>query len=195
MRSDAAARRVRIIDAACALFRTAPASEVTLERVAQAAGVGIATLYRNFADRSELMLACAVSTLDQGRELQEEILETLKADPDGIKQLWERYVWGLVELGLGQLVPALAPEHLADLPEEVTARREVLHSNNLRILSSAQKAGLADPALKSKQMIAQLIVLARPPLPGVLELEPDVTTQLVKTFLRPPPPPIVDTSA
>ena len=46
MRSDALARRIRIIEAACEIFRTST-DIVPLETIADKAGVGIATLYRS----------------------------------------------------------------------------------------------------------------------------------------------------
>jgi len=55
VRSDALARRIRIIEAACEIFRTST-DIVPLETIADKAGVGIATLYRNFPDRTALIL-------------------------------------------------------------------------------------------------------------------------------------------
>ncbi|OPF78539.1 TetR family transcriptional regulator [Streptomyces antioxidans] len=55
-RSDAVANRAALLDAAeRVLLRDGPA--VPLDVVAREAGVGIATLYRNFADREELYAA------------------------------------------------------------------------------------------------------------------------------------------
>lgn len=114
MRADALVRRRLLIDAATELFRTTNPAEVTLEAVAKKAGVGIATLYRNFADREEL--ASATSDL----------------------------------------------------------------------LGHAQQAGLADPMLSGAQFMAQLIVITRPPISGVLDLDPQVTDRLVTALLLPP---------
>lgn len=56
MRKDAAARRDRLIEAAADLFER-DGYDIALEVVAAAAGVGRATLYRNFPDRGALMTA------------------------------------------------------------------------------------------------------------------------------------------
>jgi AcrR family transcriptional regulator len=70
-RADAARNRVRILDAARALFAERGVAEVTLEEVARAAGVGKATLFRRFGDRAALFLAL----LDEHeRELQDDVL-------------------------------------------------------------------------------------------------------------------------
>ncbi len=64
IRSDAAARRALLLDAADAVFRehgiTAP-----LELIVERAGVGRATLYRNFPDRTALMEALLQRTIQQ----------------------------------------------------------------------------------------------------------------------------------
>lgn len=55
-RSDAAANRTALLDAAERLL-IAVGDRASLEAIAREAGVGIATLYRNFADREELVAA------------------------------------------------------------------------------------------------------------------------------------------
>ncbi|AGM04956.1 TetR/AcrR family transcriptional regulator [Amycolatopsis keratiniphila] len=70
-RSDAARNRAKILKAAEELFAARPAADVTMEDIAKAAGVGRATLYRRYPDRS----AIAVALLDEHeRELQERLL-------------------------------------------------------------------------------------------------------------------------
>lgn len=55
-RADARANRAALLDAAArAVMRDGYA--VPLDRIAQEAGVGVATLYRNFADREALITA------------------------------------------------------------------------------------------------------------------------------------------
>jgi AcrR family transcriptional regulator len=54
LRRDALARRERILAAAVELFRS-EGLEVPLEKIADRAGVGRATLYRNFPDREALL--------------------------------------------------------------------------------------------------------------------------------------------
>lgn len=56
LRADAERNRQRVVDAACELFGTA-GLDVPLEEVAKRAGVGIATLYRRFPTRGELIAA------------------------------------------------------------------------------------------------------------------------------------------
>ncbi len=71
-RADAARNRERIIGAARKLIARKGVREITLDDVAKEAGLGRATLYRRFPDRSALMLALLD---DHERELQDRILE------------------------------------------------------------------------------------------------------------------------
>lgn len=183
MRADALVRRRLLIDAATELFRTTNPAEVTLEAVAKKAGVGIATLYRNFADREELMVECAASALRRAVTIAQQALADFDADPAAA---WEGFVRGLVDLGVGPLIPALAPEHLTELPPTVSTVRDELASATSDLLGHAQQAGLADPMLSGAQFMAQLIVITRPPISGVLDLDPQVTDRLVTALLLPP---------
>ncbi|MEV6824414.1 helix-turn-helix domain-containing protein [Amycolatopsis sp. NPDC051102] len=70
-RADAARNRIRVLEAAEALFAERGVDAVTMDDVAGAAGVGKGTLYRRFGDKGGL----AMALLDQReRELQERIL-------------------------------------------------------------------------------------------------------------------------
>lgn len=63
-RSDAAARRASLLDAADAVF-TAHGITAPLELIIEHAGVGRATLYRNFPDRAALIQALLLRTVDR----------------------------------------------------------------------------------------------------------------------------------
>ncbi len=64
MRRDARARRDALIDAAAACFRES-GYRVSLEEIAERAGVGRGTLYRNFRDRQALALAIFAREVDR----------------------------------------------------------------------------------------------------------------------------------
>lgn len=63
LRKDAAERREALLDAAAGAFAEL-GFDVPLEVIAERAGVGRATLYRNFADRGELAAAVFTAQLD-----------------------------------------------------------------------------------------------------------------------------------
>jgi AcrR family transcriptional regulator len=83
MRRDAAARREALIGAAASCFREA-GYLVPLEQIADRAGVGRGTLYRNFADRASLGLAVFEREL---AEIADEI-----AGVDNIEEAFRRMV-------------------------------------------------------------------------------------------------------
>jgi len=78
LRVDAARNRGRIVEAAQAAFADG-GLEVPLEGVAERAGVGIATLYRRFPTRDDLIAACFERRLEEYARAAEEALEA----PDG----------------------------------------------------------------------------------------------------------------
>jgi AcrR family transcriptional regulator len=70
-RADAARNRARVLKAAARLFSKHDGRELTMEQIAQAAGVGKATLYRRYPDVPSI----AVALLDEHeRQLQEQLL-------------------------------------------------------------------------------------------------------------------------
>ncbi|WP_433466903.1 TetR/AcrR family transcriptional regulator [Spirillospora sp. CA-128828] len=70
-RADAARNRVKVLDAAAALFARHGVETVTMDAVATEAGVGKGTLFRRFGDKAGL----AVALLNEReRELQDAIL-------------------------------------------------------------------------------------------------------------------------
>jgi len=77
MRADAARNRELILDAACLAF-AAKGPEVPLEEIAAEAGVGVATLYRRFPSREDLVEAVASRQID----LYEKALRKALADSD-----------------------------------------------------------------------------------------------------------------
>lgn len=68
MRSDAASNRLRVLSAGARLF-SEQGVEATLNDVARAAGVGVATVYRNFPNRDALLDGLFEVKLEQLVEL------------------------------------------------------------------------------------------------------------------------------
>lgn len=181
MRTDARRRRFNIIRAACRLWRQLPAEEVTLTRVAREAEVGIATVYRNFADRRELSIAAATYLLERAVELQAGALARFDTDPRGS---WEGFVRQLVSMGLGTLVPALAPQHLADLPEGMAAIRRQARTNMEALLARAAASGLIGAQVSADEFVSWLTIASRPPVPAVAELNPQANDELIELILE-----------
>ncbi|PSL05443.1 TetR family transcriptional regulator [Haloactinopolyspora alba] len=77
LRADAARNRARIVDAAWQVF-TAQGPDAPMEDVARVAGVGVATVYRRFGSRAELVACAFERTVAAYGELVDDAL----ADPD-----------------------------------------------------------------------------------------------------------------
>jgi AcrR family transcriptional regulator len=100
-RADAARNRAKVLEAARRLFAEHGVGNVTMEQVAQAAGVGKGTVFHRFGDRAGLVMALVD---DDERALQERLLrgppplgpgapprERLEALVDALLDLLERY--------------------------------------------------------------------------------------------------------
>ena len=78
-RADAQRNRERLLAAALKLF-TASKEEVTLSAVAEAAGVGIGTLYRHFPTRDALVEAVYRHEVERLSDAAPKLLEKMPAD-------------------------------------------------------------------------------------------------------------------
>ena len=98
LRSDARRNREAILDAARELF--ADSADVAMCQVARRAGVGQATLYRNFPNRGAL----AAEILDEHIERIAELAADHEGDPDAFFVLLRSLVTSMVDLyGLAEL--------------------------------------------------------------------------------------------
>lgn len=185
MRKDALERRERIIKAACEVYRIHPHATVPLEEIARRAGVGIATLYRNFADRDSLIEACAKDMFHVVLDIQKTTLAELGAATDSAEaeEIWNRHIDSLLELGLGTLIPAFAPEDLSELPEDLTELRDLTAERTADLLAAARPHGLIAAEIQPLTFIIGLITVSRPPVPGLQKLDPGATRELVDIFL------------
>ncbi len=151
LRADAQQNRQRIIDAASKLFKRA-GIDVPLEDIAREAGVGIATLYRRFPNRSELTAAAFA----QQASVYVDVIDAATAEPNP----WEglcRLVNGLCELqasdaGLRQFVTMTFP----DVPE-VQEMVDSIESKIESLLDRAKYAGSLRPDATTADIVLMLL--------------------------------------
>lgn len=180
MRADAVQRRQAIIDAACEVFRTVPSKDITLTLIAKKAGVGIATLYRNFPTRTHLNIACGLDLLDQLDRAIDTLDKEFDADPE---ETLDTFVWALVHNGIGTLVAVLVPDDPDAIPQEVINKRAELLEKMDTFLTRAATQGLVPPNLKAEQLAAELFVVTRPQSHTLSLIDPTVRDRLVSRLL------------
>ena len=143
-RADAQRNRERLLAAALKLFTTAK-EEVTLSAVAEAAGVGIGTLYRHFPTRDALVEALYRHEVERLSDAAPKLLE--KMPPEAALEEWlHRYAALIVaKRGLSQ-----ALKKIFEPGSETTAySRERMAQAIALLIEAAAKSGAiradADP--------------------------------------------------
>ncbi|MBD7918227.1 helix-turn-helix transcriptional regulator [Cellulomonas sp. Sa3CUA2] len=179
MRADAARRRADLVRAARHLF-AAEGGDVALDAVAEAAGVGIATLYRNFPSRLALADEVALAILEDVREAALTALGTISQDPE---VAWDTYVRRLAGLDLGALSAALA-EHLTDdLSAPVRTAQEQTLASVEYVLAGARRAGLVRHDLAPLELVLGIGLITRPLPAAVARDVPDLVPRMVDVVL------------
>ncbi|WP_069867077.1 TetR/AcrR family transcriptional regulator [Streptomyces malaysiensis] len=145
-RSDAVANRAALLDAAeRVLLRDGPA--VPLDVVAREAGVGIATLYRNFADREELYAAVTQRSYALVAALAQEAEDSAAPPLDALAGFLDRLLAECRHLAL----PLLG----APLPED---GGDPLGPRISRSLAAVLKRGVDDGSIRPDATAADLVV-------------------------------------
>jgi AcrR family transcriptional regulator len=162
-RRDARDNRAAILEAARDLF--ADSADVAMCQVAKRAGVGQATLYRNFPSRSAL----AAEILEENVERIAALAAAQAGEPDAFFVLLRRLIDSMVNLyGVAVLarndaatdshlqrgrrrIAALLKEPLRDAKAAGTLRRDITAEDIFLLLAMARGAmeGLADSAARS----------------------------------------------
>ena len=116
-RADALRNREKVLHATADLL-VEEGTAVSLEAIAKRAGVGIATLYRHFPDRSVLLRHVA---MDVVRQTAKAAKKALAEKPDAFSALIS-YFHTAIELRVGVILPMIAERVPGD--EELFAARE-----------------------------------------------------------------------
>lgn len=183
MRADALRRRNALIDAAIELFRT-QGPEVTLDRVAERAGVGIATLYRNFADKDALAIACIERMGIAFLERQQDINHRLEdADAAAAQALVHDYAQALLDIGAATLIPVFIPERLSALDPTLLHELENLIAGGDLFIARGQAAGVIGPGVTHLEFVTGLLALTRPRTVDLAEYQPDIEARMVDLYL------------
>jgi AcrR family transcriptional regulator len=140
-RVDAERNRLALLSAARSAFATQGES-ARLEHIAQAAGVGIGTLYRNFPNRESLVEAVYRSELGDLCESAHELLGELP--PAAALRAWmDRF--GAYVAVKREIATALAPAYASGAVSVSRARSELAEA-----ISEILLAGAADGSLRTE---------------------------------------------
>lgn len=153
-RADAERNREKLLTAARAAFAD-PGDEVSMAEIARRAGVGMATLYRNFPGRSELLEAVYTDDVDAVCEAA----EASAATPGDALTTWLRRFFAFYrsKRHVGNELLARTDEHNpvvhSGRPRVLAAGRPLLHA--------AQRAGEARDDLTLEQVLEAVVAIAR----------------------------------
>ncbi len=179
MRADAARRRETIVREARSLF-AAHGAGIALEAVAEASGVGIATLYRNFDSRGALADAVSLAIL---ADIQEAAAVQLSRFDTAPEAAWHDFLVRLVGLDLGALTDALT-RHVADaeLSPPVRAAQDRALAQVATLLTAARSAGLVRVDLDALELVVAVGMLTRPQPAAIGEAAPNLVPRLLAVF-------------
>ncbi|MCW2953899.1 MAG: bacterial regulatory, tetR family protein [Conexibacter sp.] len=159
LRSDARANRDALLRAAAQLYAER-GIDVSFDDIAQAAGVGRATIYRHFPSREDLL----IGILDHHVGRLEECAAALPPSPDAFLTLFRAALRLQTDtLPLVELLPPRAP-----LPRGFVALRRRVHDVFRAPLQVAQEAGVVRPDLTVEDvrtLMAMLTAVVRPNTP------------------------------
>ncbi|MFD8209258.1 TetR/AcrR family transcriptional regulator [Streptomyces sp. NPDC059695] len=158
-RADALRNRERIVATAREMF-VEFGPQVPYDEVARRAGVGNATLYRNFPERDDLVREVVLSLTARVTELAERAIEE---EDDSFAAL-RRFTHGAADERIGALCPMLDGAFDKNHPD-LTAERDRLEGAVQDLVDRAQRAGRLRADVGVGDLIVALSQLTRP-LPG-----------------------------
>lgn len=158
-RADALRNRERIVTAAREMF-VEFGPQVPYDEVARRAGVGNATLYRNFPERTDLVREVVLSLMARVTELAERAAEE---EADTFAAL-RRFTHAAADERIGALCPMLDGAFDNDHPD-LTVERERLEEAVQGLVERAQRAGRLRSDVGVGDLMVAVSQLTRP-LPG-----------------------------
>lgn len=182
MRKDAETNRLEILKVARFLIAQ-QGSDISMRAIASAAGVGVATLYRNFPTRSDLLRGIAEQVAQEFQEIATETLGEWDGDPESA---WRRFVYRVAALQVAGVVNNLAGNgELEQLVEELgELQRQRIGPKLIAVLDRAKASGLATQDLDIDRFREGVATITRP-LPHLSTLGiSQEQSWLIDVFLR-----------
>ncbi|GAB2938527.1 MULTISPECIES: TetR/AcrR family transcriptional regulator [Streptomyces] len=156
-RADALRNRERIVTAAREMF-VEFGPDVPLDEIARRAGVGNATVYRNFPDRDALVREVVCSVMDRMALVAQGVLEE---NGDAFEAL-SRFVHSAADERISALCPMIQSAFDKNHPD-LEAARERLEDQTAAIMERAQRAGQLRDDVGVGDLMLAVGQLSRPP--------------------------------
>lgn len=156
-RADALRNRERIVTAAREMF-VEHGPEVPLDEIARRAGVGNATVYRNFPDRDALVREVVCSVLDRTGAAGERAL----AETGDAFEALERFVHTSADERISALCPMVSSTFDENHPD-LEAARERVERILETVMNRAKAAGQLRPDVGVGDLMVAVAQLSRPP--------------------------------
>ncbi|MEU6183180.1 TetR/AcrR family transcriptional regulator [Streptomyces coeruleorubidus] len=156
-RADALRNRERIVTAAREMF-VEHGPEVPLDDIARRAGVGNATVYRNFPDRDALVREVVCSVLDRTVAAGELAL----AETGDAFEALERFVHTSADERISALCPMVSSTFDENHPD-LEAARERVERILQEVMDRAKAAGQLRPDVGVGDVMVAVAQLSRPP--------------------------------
>ncbi|MFD5798318.1 TetR/AcrR family transcriptional regulator [Streptomyces diastatochromogenes] len=156
-RADALRNRERIVTAAREMF-VEHGPDVPLDEIARRAGVGNATLYRNFPERDALVREVVCSVMDRTAEAAEQAL----AETGDAFAALERFVHTAADERISALCPMVSSTFDKDHPDLVESQGRVEQLVE-EVMGRAKEAGQLRPDVGVGDLLVVVAQLSRPP--------------------------------
>ncbi len=155
-RADALRNRERIVTAAREMF-VEFGPEVPFDEIARRAGVGNATVYRNFPDRDALVREVVCSVMDRTVRAAE---QALSETGDAFEAL-ERFAHAAADERISALCPMISSTFDQSHPDLEDARRRV-ESLAVQLMDRARAAGQLRDDVEYGDLLVGVAQLSRP---------------------------------
>lgn len=184
MRADAARRRETIIANARHIFAQR-GGDAALETVAAASGVGIATLYRNFPSRDDLIRAVIDDMVREILELVAEARGSVDKDP---AEAWKGLLAGLMDMELGALTDGLGLQAgtgtgtgTGEAPPLVQVQQPALTALD-ELLTILKRRNAVQRSITALGVVVAVSTITRPQVAAIREAAPGVPAQLAEAY-------------